>query len=263
MNSMIEVFKCPNCGASIDFLPSEMSNFQCEYCGSVIHLANEPQQNINVNIADELCHITPNQVIQRVGRLFYLCKDEHAKILLEKALIYRPNNAKLLELENQCDCFLTRDFGNYIKMLSVRSFLTKDESERYRTEIDGFCKMVGNKAINALSIPMQRRQNTQNYEAILKYIAELKKCLQNDVVIKSEKLYESVRMAVLKLTAIVCNTIYIKNTRVPRKYIMLIDFQYRRKLKSDFDAINMLNETEYKIVDESVIKMYIPGGRYE
>lgn len=110
---------------------------------------------------------------------------------------------------------------------------------------------------------MQRKQNTENYEAILKYIVDLKKCLRNDAVIHSDKLYETVRTAILKLSAIVCNTIYIKNTRLPRQYIMLIDFKYRRQLKADFDAIDLFGETEYKIVDESVIRQYISGGRYE
>ena len=198
-----------------------------------------------------------------IGRLFYLGKYEQAKVLLEKTLVYYPSNIKLLELENQCECFITRNIGNYIKMLSVRTFLTDDESERFKTEIDGFCKMVGNKAIYSLNIPMQRKQNTENYEAILKYIVDLKKCLRNDAVIHSDKLYETIRTAVLKLSAIVCNTIYIKNTRLPRQYIMLIDFKYRRQLKADFDAIDLFGETEYKIVDESVIRQYISGGRYE
>lgn len=262
MNSRLEALNCPNCGVAIDYLPSNTSDFQCEYCGSIIHLNREPQ-NINVNIADDFRHVAPDQVIQRIGRLFYLGKYEQAKVLLEKTLVYYPSNVKLLELENQCECFLTRNIGSYIKMLSVRTFLTDDESARFKTEIDGFCKMVGNKAVNSLNIPMQRKQNTENYEAILKYIVDLKKCLRNDAVIHSDKLYETVRTAVLKLSAIVCNTIYIKNTRLPRQYIMLIDFKYRRQLKADFDAIDLFGETEYKIVDESAIRHYISGGRYE
>ncbi len=262
MNNILEALNCPNCGAIIDYIPSNTSDFQCKYCGGVIHINREPQ-SINVNIADDFLHVAPDQIIQRIGRLFYLGKYEQAKLLLEKALVYHPSNAKLLELENQCECFLTRNIGNYFKMLSVRTFLTEDECVRFKTEIDGFCKMVGNKAINSLNIPMQRKQNTENYIAILTYIVDLKKCLSNEAVINNDRLYETVRRAVLKLSAIVCNTIYVKNTRLPRQYVMLIDFNCRRQLKKDFDAIDSFGETEYKIVDEAVIRRYISGGRYE
>lgn len=263
MNNRLEALNCPNCGATIDYLSSNTPDFQCEYCGSLIHLNTGLHNTNNVSIADEFWHVAPDQVIQRAGRLFYLGKYEQAKVLLEKSLVYYPNNAKLLELENQCEIFLTRNIGNYIRMLSVRTFLTSDESTRFKVEIDGFCRMVGNKAINSLNTPMQRKQNTESYEAILKYIIDLKKCLRNDAVIHNQELYESVRMAVLKLSAIVCNTIYIKNTRLPRQYIMLIDFKYRQQLKAEFDAIDSLGETGYKIVDENVIRHFIHGGRYE
>ena len=262
MSNRLEVLNCPSCGATIDYLPINASNFQCKYCGSAIHLNADPQ-NININITDDFQHVFPDQVIQRIGRLFYLGKYEEAKILLEKALVYHPNNVRLLELENQCECFLTRNIGNYIKMLSVRTFLTNDESARFKAEIDGFCKMVGNNAINSINTPLQRKQNTENYTAILNYIIDLKKCLRNDAVIHNGELYEAVRAATLKLSAIVCNTIYIKSMRSPRQYIMLIDFKYRRQLQADFDTIDSFGETKYKIVDESVIKQYISEDDYE
>jgi len=94
MNNILEALNCPNCGAIIDYIPSNTSDFQCKYCGGVIHINREPQ-SINVNIADVFLHVAPDQIIQRIGRLFYLGKYEQAKLFLEKALVYHPSNAKL------------------------------------------------------------------------------------------------------------------------------------------------------------------------
>jgi len=206
--------------------------------------------------------LTPEKVAMRVGNLLYQCKDQSAKDALERTLVYFPDNVKLMELENQCDCFLTRNFENYLKMLSVRTFLLEEEASRYRREISGFCKMVGEKATHGLNIPLQRRQNTENYLAIVRYIALLKQCLRRKVIVEQGALYECIRQAVLKLTAIICNTIYLREAHGPKRYLMLIDFKYRAQLKADFEEISPYGESEYEIVDEREIRRYV-GGRNE
>lgn len=262
MNTRSSSVLCPNCGAPIICGSSGYAQINCSYCGSTVQLT-PAMQNITVSVSEDFRSFSPGQIIQRVGRLFYLAKYDQAKILLDKALLTYPAHPRLSELENQCDCFMTRNIGQYFHMLSVRSFLTDDECARYKIEIDGFCKMVGNSAINSLNTPLERKQNAGNYEAILYYIANLKKCLANDAVIRNDLLYESVKNAVLKLSAIICNTIYRINSRKPYRYRMLITYKYRRYLKADFTTIDPAGETPYRIVDESEIRKYIPGGDYE
>lgn len=253
----LQALNCPNCGATVDVWTNDLRQIQCRYCGSMITVTPEPQ-NLNVNIMEDFGSVTPAQIIQRVGRLFYLCKDDQAKQLLEKGLIYFPNDPMLLELESQCDCFLTRNIGNYLRMLAVRTFLTDGDCARYRTEIDGFCRMVGNNATNSLNTPPLRKQSSDNYQAILGYIAYMKQALANTAVQRDDALYASVRNAVLKLSAIVCNTIYVRSVGSKRQFIMLIDYNYRRFLQADFNTVSRIGENQYAIVDESVIKKYIP-----
>ena len=84
--------------------------------------------------------------------------------------------------------------------------------------------------------------------------------MRNNTVINSDTLYETVRSAVLKLMAVVCNTIYVRSSRANREYSMLISLDYRRKLKAEFDTINSIKRTVYQVVDESIVRQYIPGG---
>lgn len=262
MNYTLEALKCPNCGAAVKNVPNDASEFKCEYCGILIHINRGTSTPVSVGTVGSASNSDSEaeKLIRRIGRLIYLCKDTEARCTVESALYTYPDNVRLMELENQCDCFATKDFGNYLKMLAVRTFLLPDECARYQTEIAGFCRMVGDKAINTLNFPTLRKQNTDNYLAILSYIEELKRCLRNNTVINSDTLYETVRSAVLKLMAVVCNTIYVRSSRANREYSMLISLDYRRKLKAEFDTINSIKRTVYQVVDESIVRQYIPGG---
>lgn len=259
MNERSDILRCPTCGAVVRSIPTAATEFRCNSCGGIIRLQAQVQ-NEPTYISEDFRHLTVEQVIRRAGQLFYAGKYVHAAALLEKMLVYAPDDARLLEMENQCECFRTQNFGNYLKMLAVRTFLTPDECARYVIEINGFCNMVGNNATHSVNTPVLRRQNEENYGAILNYIVDLKRCLRNEAIMHDGVLYEAVRRAVLKLSAIVCNTVYVRSSRVPTEYVMLIDLNYRRALKYDFDLIDPHGESEYKIVDESMIKQYVMGG---
>lgn len=236
MEDSLEVYKCPNCGANIDFLLSYTPQAVCEYCGAKITIRQKPRENININIVESVGGLKIGNVIKRTCRLLGLCKDNKAKELIEKALIYFPEEPKLLELENECNSFLSRSFFNYLKMLSYKTFLDSNLEDRYFNEISGFCNMLSDRADNGINIAVCRKQNIDNYNYILSYLKELKNIMQNEVVIKSEKLYKSVINAVLKLTTVVCNTIYKQGSS--EKYIKLITLQQRQSLVYDFNAVS-------------------------
>ncbi|MBQ7643324.1 MAG: hypothetical protein IJS67_05420 [Clostridia bacterium] len=254
----MENYRCPNCGAGITGYPNGYNEVICRYCNARIRLRQPTVENLN--IVENAEGLQADKVAIRVGRLIYTGEYESAKELLQKTLAYHPEDRSLLELESVCNSFLTRNFGNYLKMLSVRTFFAEGETERYRTEIDGFCRMLGSKADRDLNIPLLRKQNSDNYIAIIEYISLLKKCLQNGAVMRSASLYESVRMAVLKMTAVVCNTIYLQSVGKPKRYVMLMSFACRRQLKADFEVIASYGETAYRVVDEKEIRKYISEG---
>lgn len=255
MEDSLEVYKCPNCGANIDFLLSYTPQAVCEYCGAKITIRQKPRENININIVESLGELKVGNVIKRTCRLLSLCEDNKAKELIEKALIYFPEEPKLLELENECNSFLSRSFLNYLKMLSYKTFLDSNLEGRYFNEISGFCNMLSDKADNSINIAIYRKQNVDNYNYILSYLKELKSVMQNEAVIKSKRLYKCVVNAVLKLTAVVCNTIYRQGNK--ENHIKLISLQQRQSLIYDFNTINKeMAIDKYKVVSEAEWESY-------
>lgn len=245
----LEVYKCPNCGANIDFLLSGTPKAICEYCGAKITIRQKPVENVSVNIVESVGELKVDNVIKRACRLLCLCEDRKAKELIEKALIYYPEEPKLLELENECNSFLSRSFLNYLKMLTYKTFLDSNLEGRYFNEINGFCNMLSDKADSDINIAVYRKQNIDNYNYILSYLKELKSALKNEVVVRSQRLYKCVINAVLKLTATVCNTIY-KQKNI-ESHIKLITLQQRRSLVSDFNIISKeMSVDKYKIASE-------------
>ena len=237
--------KCPNCGASINPRTSNPDFLLCDYCGSILTVYDSIGHSSERNNFDN--------VIIRVGQLIYNCDDYEAKKLLQDTLLNFPSDARLLELENFTRSFLTRDFGNYLKMLAACSFLCDGICGRYKNEINGFCNMLDCKADNCLNIAIYRKQNLFNYSMLLKYLVELKQCLANKAVIECDKLYDVVINAARKLSAIACNTIYL----FKKKYYLPISFDLRRKLEDDFNKMNISENTAYFIVDEQQIRKYV------
>lgn len=246
----LEAYSCPRCGAAIDFVFDNSEEFQCEYCGSRIRLRSNIPQNISITYCDNL---DPEKALTRAGQLMYVGEDQQAKELIQKTLIQYPNNKRLLEFENVTRCFLTRNFGNYIKMLAACSFFAGGLEKRYVTEINGFCGMLSNRADSSINIATYRKQNLENYSLMLGYLSDLKKCLQNDAVIHTKALYDTVLYATLKFSATLCNTIYLRGN----EYKMLINFSARRKLEQDFNEIVEIFDSNYKVVSESEIKKYV------
>lgn len=213
---------------------------------------------LNSTIIDAIGSLTADNLIYRVSRLLNIGKDKEAKALLEKALMIWPADNKLMELESECSCFLMRDFGYYLKMLAAKTFFCGGIEKRYETEIKGFCSMLSKNADRELNLAVYRKINIENYNFILGYLSDLKKCLQNSYVIEKEELYKVIVFAVLKLTTVVCNTIYkVKGKKNHDKNIMLIDLNVRRKLAVDFEKVRMVyGDCNFTIVDERIVKKY-------
>lgn len=251
----MEAYKCPNCGAGIIDSPNDLNEVVCRYCNTRIRLKQPTIENIS--IVESIEHLETNKVVLRVGRLLYLGDYESAKKLVQKALLHLPDDRLLLELENECNCFLTNNFGNYLKMLSVVTVLNEDIAQRFIVEIDGFCNMLSAKADRNLNIAKYRKQNLDNYGYIFFYIGELKKCLQNESVISCDMLYKVVINAFLKFTTVICNTIYLKDQGKKRSYLKLISIEQRQHLIRDFENIRLACvDDKYRIVANDEWKKY-------
>ncbi|MCD8040201.1 MAG: hypothetical protein LUF82_01650 [Clostridia bacterium] len=193
--------------------------------------------------------------LKRVGRLLYIGEYESAKFLIQSALIQYPDDIRLLEYENTCLAFCTRNFENYLIALSKRTAFYGDDYERFIIEIDSFCAMISCKADKNINVATYRRQNIENYSRLLTYIGLLKRSLQNDCIIACEELYISATRAFLKMTATVCNTIYTVARGKRKNYRMLISLETREILEKDFNLVkNNAIISNYSIVGVDEIK---------
>ncbi|MBQ6980330.1 MAG: hypothetical protein IJQ07_06765 [Clostridia bacterium] len=243
----MEAYKCPNCGAGIIDSPNDLNEVVCRYCNTRIRLRQPTIENIN--IVENIEHFETCKVVLRVGRLLYLGDYQSAKKLVQKALLYSPDDRSLLELENECNCFLTNNFGNYLKMLAVITVINDNIAQRFIIEINGFCNMLSSKADRNLNIAKYRKQNLDNYGYIFSYIGELRKCLQNELVINCDKLYKAVENAFLKFTTVICNTIYLKNQSKKCSFVKLISLEQRQCLIRDFEKIRLAYvDDKYSVV---------------
>lgn len=257
MSTTIENINCPNCGAQLINLPVD-GIVICQYCGSALKLSDSTPVNIHYTTSGVSLSINSDAVLRRVDRLLYLGEYDEAQKVIRAALLSSPDNRKMLEYENVCNCFLTRIFENYLKMLGSCSFMLNGLQGRYVTEINGYCDLLGNNANNKLNFPIYRQQNLQNYNALLHNLELLKVCLRNNAVIDSQIVFNTVAIAILKLSAIACNTVYVLKRGNKNQVIVPIDMDKRRALERDFDIVwHDFNADSFAIVSEAELKKHL------
>lgn len=245
-----ETYCCPSCGATINIPINESASVVCEYCGSRVRFSSNQPQNYHVTYREDL---EPEKVILRAGHLIYNGEFNLAKEIVQKTLTYYPSNRRLLELENVIRCFETRSFSNYIKMLSVCTYLNEDIERRFAIEINGYCNMLSDKANNRLNIARYRKQNIENFLYLYDYLPDIKRCLVNEAVINSKDLYDVVLKSARKFSVILCNTIYSNNGI----YFYPISLSQRKQIADDFDELADIFDSTYRTVSDCEFRKYI------